>query len=86
MNAQHRVRIVERHERRDSSPEVTALCAVPAVSQALHEAMPEVGRVPARHSGPVRALGESVARQRRDDYVITGASYAMRGRVGQKRH
>src|SRR5437016_3835971 len=84
MNADHRLRIVECHERRDAGSEVPTARGIAVVTKALHQAVPETGDVAVVDSCARRPLGEGVARERGKNEVERRPVDAMGLRVSQK--
>ena len=86
VDANHWLGIVQRHERGNPGPEISALSPVALITQTPHEAVPQPGDVLIVHAHLTAPLGESVTRKRRDDDVKAGTVNAMGVWIGQEWH
>src|SRR4030095_4501561 len=86
VDADHWLGIVQRHERGDPRPEISALSPIALVTQTTHEAVPQPGDVLIVHARLTGPLGEPVTRKGRDDDVKGGTVYAVGVWIGQEWH
>ncbi len=86
VNPQHRLRVLQCHERRDRGPEISSVRAVALVPESAHEPVPQPRRVSARDSRSGGPFRKSVAGQRGDDQVERRPGDAVGVRVSEKRH
>src|ERR1044071_3349662 len=86
MDTDHWPGIVQRHERGNPGPEISALSPVTLVTQTTHEVVPQPGDeliVDADLTGP---FGEPVTRKGRDNHVEGGTFDAVGVWIGQEWH
>src|SRR4029077_2526421 len=84
VDTNHRPGICQCHERRNPSPEISALSPVALVAETTHEPMPQVGNVLIVHAHSSGSFGESVTRQGRDDNVKRGTVDPVGAWIGQE--
>jgi hypothetical protein len=84
VQADQRLRIVQRHEGGDARPEVPATCAVSRVAQSAHEPMEDARDVAIGHR-PHRPLREPIPGKGRNDEVEGGSIDPVGSRVRQQR-
>src|SRR5207237_54927 len=86
VNANHWLGIVQRHERGNPGPEISALSPAALVTQTTHEAVPQPGDMLVVHTHLTGPLGEPVTRKGRDDDVKGGTVNAVGVRIRQEWH